>query len=284
MMIDEQLAGFVSDPDFWRAALPMLTVEGARPTEAKLTPDAIALAHRMIREDGFLRVPEAVTGDTLDRIRTGMATLVEQGWPVPFVFLFEEPWQVLEALRPLLASFLGDDYLRLAGFWAWWLAPNGRAKGWNPHRDSPLRSVHADGALDIMTLWVAVTDATPENGCIYFVPASRDPSYDGDLRNAVVADPSTIRALPARAGTVLGWTQQLLHWGGRSSAWAEGPRASFSMEFQRSAVPLRNDPIPQAVPPFRERARWVGKQIHGYAHMEPPSPELERLAARLIDA
>jgi hypothetical protein len=281
-MLDEGLAGFVTDPGFWRAALPMLTIEGGEAAPANLSEDAIALAHRTIRAEGFLRLPDVVPVQTLDRIRSGMATLVDQGWPAPFIFLFEEPWRVLEGLRPLLASFLGDDYVRLSGFWGWWLSPKGGAKGWHPHRDSSQSCVHADGTIDLLTLWIAVTDATPENGCMYFVPAPRDPNYHGDLSNVTVADPSVIRALPARAGTVLGWTQHLLHWGGRATPWAEGPRASFSMEFQRSGLPLRNEAIAEPVPPFRERARRLGQQIEDYAHMEPPGPALAALAARLL--
>jgi len=262
----------------------MLSVDGAAaPVKAAFTRESVALAHRTMREDGFLRVPDAVPRDVIDRLRRGMDTIREQGWPVSFVFLFEEPWLVLEAMRPLLASFLGEDYVRLAGFWAWFLPPGDGARGWRPHRDSTVPSVRADGSLDIMTLWIALADATPENGCMYFVPAPRDPAYRGDLSSMDVVDPASVRALPARAGTVLGWTQHLLHWGGRSSAWAEGPRVSLSMEFQRPDVPLRNGVISEVVPPFRERARWLGKQIEGYAHMEPPSDELAALARRLIE-
>jgi hypothetical protein len=279
---DERLAGFVSDPGFWQAALPALTIAGGSPAPANVPDEALRLAHRTIAEDGFLRIRGAVPGATLDRIRAGMTSLVEQGWPPSLIFLFEEPWWVMEGMRPLLASFLGDDYVRLAGFWAWWISRDTRAKGWARHRDWAIRSVREDGSLDHMTLWIAVTDATPENGCMYIVPASRDPNYHGDLDDIDVADPSTVRALPACAGTVLGWTSHLLHWGGRASPWAEGPRVSFSMEFQRRAVPLRNEMIPDAVPRFHARARWLGKQILAYAHLEPPGPALASLAARLI--
>ena len=281
-MIDERLIELARDPAFWRAVAPKLGV-GARTTMLPCVPggDLVAQAGRQIREDGYLRVPDLALGDELARLRDGIARVTAQGWPAVFVFLYDEPWLLFASMRPLLSALLGEDYHSLAGFWAWSLAPDHAARGWLPHRDRGTPCVRADGMPEIMTLWIAVTDATPENGCIYTLPASRDPNYRTDLALNEVAHWEDVRALPAPAGTVLGWTQQLLHWGGRSSRWAKQPRVSFSMEFQRADFPLVNAPLDAEVPTFEDRAQLIGRQIRNYAHMDPPNAALTLLAEAL---
>ena len=51
------------------------------------------------------------------------------------------------------------------------------------------------------------------------------------------ARPPKRRALPAAAGSVLGWTSKLLHWGAMADAHAP-PRISISFEYQAAAAPL----------------------------------------------
>jgi ectoine hydroxylase-related dioxygenase (phytanoyl-CoA dioxygenase family) len=48
-----------------------------------------------------------------------------------------------------------------------------------------------------------------------------------------------IRALPASAGSLLGWNQVVWHWGARATNRGPGPRVSISLELQRlDASPL----------------------------------------------
>jgi hypothetical protein len=68
-------------------------------------------------------------------------------------------------------------------------------------------------------------DATPDNGRIYVVPATREPNYSGDLKQCKANTLQDVRALPAKVGSVLGWNHQLLPWGGGARAPARSLRA-----------------------------------------------------------
>jgi len=106
------------------------------------------------------------------------------------------------------------------------------------------------------TVWVALTDALPENSCIYCLPAYEDVFYWSTKESEVAPTPCSeaqqlthdallaneknahtavrtaglqaIRAMPARAGDVLAWSHRLLHWGGLSSRHAQVPRIALS--------------------------------------------------------
>ena len=72
---------------------------------------------------------------------------------------------------------------------AWHIAP--RAAGFSPHRDrqpadSP-GSFRDDGAAKLTTCWVPLTDATPENSCLYAIPRAHDPGYVAGVRFTVSA-------------------------------------------------------------------------------------------------
>jgi hypothetical protein len=284
-VVDERLLSLVGDASFWRAAAPGLAIEGdTAASPCAVTAAQLERASAQIRTDGYLKIDDLLPATAVEPVREGVARLVEHGWPPVFVFVYDAPWRVLASLRPVLEALLGPGYRGLAELWAWSIAASDASAGWPPHRDRDASRVRADGTPDVLTLWIAITDATPENGCMYVLPASRDAAYrDAD----VVLDvrrPADVRALPARAGSVLGWTQQLLHWGGRSSRWAAAPRVSISMSFQRGDIAPVGAFVEPDVPPFDARVRLIGAQIRRYAHVEAPSAGLARLAEAMASA
>jgi len=113
--------------------------------------------------------------------------------------------------------------------------------GAEPHRDT----LHYAGMYDsaglpaVINVWIPLTDATTLNSCMHVIPAWADPDYATTRSDETLSspmDPSFLqraRALPAKAGSVLGWSTELIHWGGQSSSKAELPRLSFAMYFQR---------------------------------------------------
>jgi hypothetical protein len=128
------------------------------------------------------------------------------------------------------------------------------------------------------------------NGCIYVVPAHLDDCFkhrqwDGK-DHTIVTQPQNIRAVPASAGSMLAWNQGILHWGGRASSLAAGPRASAAFEFQRGDKPPFNEPLldPARAPPFHDRLGLIGKQVLQYQHMYPLSADVQRIAERLKDS
>lgn len=78
----------------------------------------------------------------------------------------------------------------------------------------------------------------------------------------------------------------MLHWGGRASRLATGPRISAAFEFQRADTPAFNSPLldpPSRLPSFTERLGLIGKQVLQYRQMYPLAPEVEALAVDLRD-
>jgi hypothetical protein len=69
-----------------------------------------------------------------------------------------------------------------------------------------------------LTSWIPLSDATPQNGCMYVVPAHLDPHYGKPTTpRSQLPDLSLARALPVRPGDYLVWNQAVLHWGGESN-------------------------------------------------------------------
>jgi hypothetical protein len=77
------------------------------------------------------------------------------------------------------------------------------------------------------------------------------------------------------------WNAALLHWGGRASPRATGPRISYAIEFQRADVPAFNPPLLDAAgpPPFAQRLALIGKQLRQYRHMH----DVDATTASLAD-
>jgi hypothetical protein len=283
-MTHRKLLGLIRDATFWRSLVPHLAIEdhsrGAR--SRTLEARELGCARDQLREEGYFRVAALFDPSQMTAIEKGLTALTEAGWPALFVFLFDDPWRVYAALDQLLGGLLGPGYRPLAACWAWCLPTSGAARGWPPHRDRTTRTVRDVGDPEIITVWVPVTDAASDNGCIYVVPATLDPNYSCDLSRCGVASLQDVRALPAKVGTVLGWNHQLLHWGGRGSARAECPRMSLSAEFQRGDVPLLDLALDEPIPPFYERVAIVGRQVIAYQHMQPPTAKLLDIARQLV--
>src|SRR5271169_3227510 len=172
----------IGRPDFWCAHFPGLSI-GARLSETNLPqiePDQPTLElwrERMLEEAYFQD-----RADTLARVTPLLAEAVEtcQSLDIPpaFIFLFDETWECFYALHPMLKSFLGENYKVLPDFWSWRLDPRKADAGWRPHRDKGLNALDNRGEPVTLTVWIPLTEATPQNGCMYLLPANRDPVYN----------------------------------------------------------------------------------------------------------
>lgn len=247
-------------------------------------PDVDALQADLMKE-GYARVhdsdgrfPVVTLARTIARIDG------ECGLPI-LGFVYDECWVWFARLQPFLASVLGPGYRAIPAFWAWHVAPRDDDQGWAPHRDAGRRTLFSDGRPKSLTVWSPLTDAVPENGCIYLVPADRDPTYNTDEEETWRFDLSDVRAIPAKAGSVLAWNQAIVHWGARSSARAHQPRISLSLEFQRGDVEALDTPLldPTSLPPFEVRLKLIAKQLLQYRHKHTLSPEAEQLVAAIIE-
>ena len=178
----------------------------------------------------------------LARLRAGIETLVGHGLPPAMIYLYDEAWQVFMRLRPLLHHFLGDRVKLLPHFWAWHVDPAKDGRGWPPHRDY----------------------------CMYVLPHSFERCYFQKVMKPEDVVLQDVRALPARPGTVMGWRQDLYHWGGRASAFAREPRISLSLEFQNAVFdPLADRLLDLDRPPvFNDRLELIAQQFDKYQHMQ----------------
>ena len=140
-----------------------------------------------------------------------------------------------------------------------------------------------DGMPTALTIWLPLTDATPANGCMYMVPASQDPNYPEHLQSTEVINLQSVRALPAPAGSILGWNQNVLHWGGCSSSKAIFPRISIAWEFQRKDIPEPRSSLlsPTSLLTFPQRLSLIGQQIAQYQQIYNLPEELAEIAQAL---
>ena len=276
------------DRTFWRNLSPELTIESAPPPAAATLGDVSALL-RDLKREGYVQVEGAIPHDALAPIRACVATLHARRIPLPFAFVYDELWRAFQGLGAFLTTTLGGGYRALPDFWVWHVVPTETAAGWGPHRDRVQPTLDRDNAPHTLTVWLPFSDATPLNGCIYVLPAHLDERFkrrvwDGDDNN-VVHDPQNIRALPAKAGSMLAWNQAVLHWGGRGSSLGKEPRISAAFEFQRGDRPPFNRPLldPGKIPPFEQRLGLIGKQVLQYRHMYPLTDDVAAVAQALFD-
>ena len=174
-------------------------------------------------------------------MKKSIAGIVNYKLPPVFAFVYDEFWYIQFQLRMLLENFLDKNYKQLPDFWAWHVSIG--QSGWAPHRDKVERSLFKNNNPKSLTVWIPLSKASPNNSCMYLLPANKDNFYNKPKLNSdfpgVVSD---IRALPAEAGDVLMWTQELYHWGSSSGEDSlNEPRISIAFEFQRSDVaPFNN--------------------------------------------
>ncbi len=276
----------IQDPNFWQQLNPGLSVEESSEV-AKIAFARETLAEILLdlKEEGYFQLEPILPEIEVFRMAVGIEVLAQEGWPAVFAFVYDEFWLLLHRLSILLQAILGDRYHQLPAFWAWYVGTDHNQSGWGPHRDRGANTLLPDGLPKVMTLWIPLSDAIPLNGCMYILPPQFDPYYYlyEQPPHQPFIQPQDVRALPAAAGSVLGWNHRLMHWGGRSSDKAPHPRISLSCEFQRDDGEVYDSPLldPGEVPTFHQRLGLIGKQLLRYQHMYLWSEELLEMGANL---
>ena len=142
-------------------------------------------------------------------------------------------------------------------------------------------SFRGDGTPKYATAWVALTDASPDNSCLYFIPKDADPGYSagddcaavaslggGDALRACLPTPEAmqrIRAVPAAAGSAVLFGHRTFHWGSAGRRGCTAPRVAMSF----------GAACPSFEAPYLTGAQGTAR---GVAGANVPFP---RLAARL---
>jgi hypothetical protein len=281
----EEWLDAASQQSFWSNICPRLSIgRGAGSSVIGVDEARLLELRDAMLQEGYFVFEEVLAPEVMADMAECVRQLHERRIPMGFAYVFDQFWQLTGWIGEVLAALLGDDFRQLPDLWAWYVEPG--HKGWEEHREKGLESLLPNGMPKSLSVWVPLTDATPLNGCMYVVPANRDPYYRQEGDDIRVDNLQDVRALPARAGSVLLWNQCLLHWGGASSPRARHPRISFSIEYQRGDVEPFNTPLidPRApLPDFELRLGFVGKQILQYEHMYDPVDGIVSLGKALVE-
>lgn len=279
------------DADYWRQLTPGLHVDNDvhELEPAAVSPDALVEARRAIRDEGVCHVKGAIAPATTARLNTAIDRVVAEGWPAVFAFVYDELWLCARApaIARLVTGELGADAAQIPHVWTHIVRPGEGAAGWSPHVDGV--------GQRRLSCWVALTEATLDNGCMHVIPRHLAPvqlaeRFDGRATFTgaeLIAALHASTAMPASAGDVLGWTFDVVHWGGRARS-GGAARRSLSFEYiasseeprdhERPLLPLAADPLSLAA-----RLRIIAAGVLEYRHFEPLLTRFEDLARRLLD-
>lgn len=215
------------EASFWHALVPELAAtESSAPATGEQpwlldSSHYFATAKRDLHADGYCVLAPAAPQPAdeltkvkaslsrLDRLQLGARRLQALGWPPVFLFMFDDVWEVLDGLWPLMRGLLGED-CELDPSVFCWVARLGRDMGrgaaqrtglngagaaeeeeedgqgappgsnfGHPHRDfTCLDSIGADGEPRLLSTWVPLTPVTADNGCMLVVPRALDRHFD----------------------------------------------------------------------------------------------------------
>jgi hypothetical protein len=289
----------ISNVSFWNTLAPDLHVYDAAFSNSvnfvNIDSDVANYLRNLITIEGYIQLdPLDFSPVSLEKMVEVVDKLHTLGLPLPFAYMYDEFWLVFIMMNNIIKEMVGGKYYRLPDFWSWRVDPKSEDRGWGLHRDKGFPVVGADGLPDSLTVWIPLTDATTLNGCMYMLPADRDPTY-GIYNNPNLTAVSNLpmsalvgefRALPALAGSVLMWNQQVWHYGSHASKRATAPRYSLAVEFQSDGIPPLNTPLfdPLSLPSFKDRLTLIAKQILQYQHMYALSPETSEFANNILRA
>ncbi|KAG2497988.1 hypothetical protein HYH03_004247 [Edaphochlamys debaryana] len=232
------------DAGYWQKVCPELHIGGKLAVKPLPKPkDVITDARKQIDSEGVVQFApsDMAWGVDVDGLAHSLVRLMQHGWPSPFLVLFDEVWALIHRASSLMSSVSGGNAVNMDVL-AWYVDPNQGGAGFSPHRDrqpddSPA-TFRPDGSPMYSTCWVPLTDACPENSCLYMIPRWADPGYhagdddDGPDPLSVAMGSKeafqAIRAFPAEAGSAIMFTHRIIHWGSRGRKGFHTPRVAVS--------------------------------------------------------
>jgi Phytanoyl-CoA dioxygenase (PhyH) len=299
-LTDEEIAERIEEigsPGYWQKLCPDVSVGRHEPSfdieEAPLAENQRKNLIKRLERDGYFKSERVLSESLILRMRSAMSTLRENGLPPVFAYIFDEFWDIVRApsVQTLVTEALGPGCRQSPRVWAFHLSTDNGAAGWPPHVDGG----HLAHTTDRLTLWLPLTDVTLENGCMnvvpkHLLPATLPDHFANDARSLSPEIWKTMlqgaRALPARAGSLLAWDFQVVHWSSLCDGATE-PRMSLAVEIMGPSIEPTEGELPlfdlKTLPPFRERLEAIAKGLLSYQRFEPQTLRYKGLARRMLD-
>jgi hypothetical protein len=255
------------DIAYWRAiggARALSTRLPVAPRRYAFTGGELEALAASIGQQGYFITRPIVPAASRAKLLGLIDRITRSGLNPLWAMLFDEFWHTFARIGSVLETILGRDYRYVTGDYVFIVDNTDAAAGWGKHRDLQFaRSIDADNRPRIMSCWVALTDATPLNSCLYCLPYSRDPNFPENLAELAVPRVEDIECMQVRAGQVIGLSHALLHWGSRSSARGAARRVSFVFDAQRGDIAGYHHALldPAERLSFAQRAAYVGHVV-----------------------
>lgn len=280
------------DIDRWRQLAPFASIGEpiVSGNHAKIAPQDAVREKTRLDEDGYFCLKRVFDRRRIDRMHDIVRAVRADGWPAAFAFVYDDFWSIARspAITAFLEASLGADFVQNTVVWAHWVPDSKGVAGWRPHDD------YRGGDDTFLSLWISLSDATVENGCMFLVPASRSREVtetikaQDSLSNVLFRKTlQDVVALPVPSGSLIGWRGDVIHWGGSNSG-SPVPRVSLALEFRsRDAKTIRFErPLIDsrvALPPFRTRLFAITKALREYTSFEPLLLRHLPLAERIFE-
>jgi Phytanoyl-CoA dioxygenase (PhyH) len=277
---------------YWQSLCPHLSLSDASPNDS-LETESIDAEHRefllkKFTREGYFQTEPLFSAATVRRMAEGLEVLRGADWPPVFSFVYDEFWGITRGagLGGTLSTILGPEYQQMPHIWSHYVHPS-RGAGWRPHIDG-YRTTNR------VTVWVALSDATLDNGCIYLIPKNMAPAEIArdfpKLEALSISDAKVLlqssRALPVAAGSILCWGHNVIHWRAACNSSPE-PRISISQEFigRGESTTDADTPLLDAhrLPTFAERLHVIARAVVAYQRFEPLTVRYLDLAELLLE-
>jgi len=262
----------------WRRLVPFASIgeEVVSGDHARIAPQDAAREKSRLDEDGYFCLKQVFDRERIARMHDIARAVRADGWPVAFAFVYDDFWSIARtpSISAFLEASLGPDFLQNTVVWAHWVPDAKGVAGWRPHDD------YRGGGDTFLSLWIPLSEATVDNGCMFLVPDRRSREVAAAIK-AQDSLPDTlfrktlqdVVALPVPPGSLIGWRGDVLHWGGANSG-SSVPRVSLALEFRSRDVKTSRFERPlidprAALPPFRTRLFAIVKALREYTTFEP---------------
>lgn len=278
--VNERL-GQALDRRYWEELNPSLTI-GREELVGNIEVSSLSAEEQLqvveqFYSEGFFQLNSLLSHPVTSRLRRAVEVVKHAGWPPVFGFVYDQFWVALRppSLMKLITAILGPGFRQSWHLWSHYVQPKRGASGWPAHVDN----YRYPGRV---TIWIPLSDATLDNGCLYLIP--RDLISDQILETLygsgeMVATRDlqvmlqSAEALPAAEGSVLGWQHEVIHWGSCHRGKQGEPRISITSEFISATAAPRDDEmtpldLSDSLPDFGRRLNAIASEILLYEKTE----------------